>query len=61
MRLGAYPFTMARQLLRVHFDLGGKSFQTVRGPALTSLQTHTFFLIFLPAFFFFGHDEEGRG
>lgn len=25
------------------------------------LGTHTFFLVFLPAFFFFGHDELGRG
>jgi hypothetical protein len=25
------------------------------------LGTHTFFLVFLPAFFFFGHDEMGRG
>ncbi|KZV99226.1 hypothetical protein EXIGLDRAFT_605949 [Exidia glandulosa HHB12029] len=27
----------------------------------SSLGTHTFFMIFLPAFFFFGRDEEGRG
>ncbi|KAH9025948.1 hypothetical protein EDB85DRAFT_2149400 [Lactarius pseudohatsudake] len=25
------------------------------------LGTHTFFLVFLPAFFFFGHDDLGRG
>lgn len=25
------------------------------------LGTHTFFLVFLPVFFFFGHDELGRG
>jgi len=25
------------------------------------LQTHTFFIIFLPAFFFFGFEEQGRG
>src|SRR5579863_3639294 len=25
------------------------------------LGTHTFFLVFLPAFFFFGHDGLGRG
>jgi len=25
------------------------------------LGTHTFFLVFLPAFFFFGYDDLGRG
>ena len=27
----------------------------------STLGTHTFFLVFLPIFFFFGYDETGRG
>ena len=60
---GVFPFSFLRTS-----GMNRRLQAKVRSPWLDTyfvhasmLGTHTFFLVFLPLFFFFGHDDLGRG